>query len=215
MSMVRYLEIKHDVSVRITERSPGLSWQMILRIRKLPEVRRQYISDTGSLNASRVSVYVSPENALTFALIDAAGECYSVVVPLGEHGISVEQFIYLGFEIGTGSHTFMRILSGGKEIARNDIPFRVDPGPLDMTDGIIGADISGQKGGAFDLVAIWGYNSTLTSDDFDTLTSRLDKPVTVFVRFNGNQWMRREHDKNLRQDDPVHAPTYQTIPPSN
>jgi hypothetical protein len=142
---------------------PGLSVQSVVALRRTGLDREQYIFDSGNLQ--RFSVYISPNETLTFAVIDRTGERHDVEAPLGSSGVPFDEWVFLVCEIGVGVDTsFMRILANNKEIAYREIPERIPLFPYTQSGGgtSIGGSLSNDPGAAFaiELLAIYGVTST-------------------------------------------------------
>ena len=152
---------------------------------------------------------------MTLFFVDARGESYSAVVPIGEHGVPLGRFIYLAFEVGTGDRTRLRIILDGKVVALNELPYRVVIDPLLDMNGVMvmGADLNEKNCGTFDEVEFAAYNSSLTSDETDRFTEYFRRDVKAFIEFSGNKWLRTTQGNTELHGHGINRPIYRTIPP--
>jgi hypothetical protein len=173
-------------------RLPGLSLHILLRLNNLPVSRRKYLFDFGKLEAERLSIYVSPDHIFTLSFVDAKSEPHLLQVSLGPKGFPIGIFVYLLCEVGvSGESTLLHMRVNRREVGSLLLRFRTDIGVLDVPNGVIGADLAGNNGAAFDLSELAVYSMTIATSDRNKLSryftnQKLDK----YVQFNGAQWMR-------------------------
>jgi len=197
---------------QITKKYPGLSIQGVLSLHLIQEKRRKYLFDFGQPDKDRFSIYLDPDNVLTLALVAANSEPYNVRVAPAD--MPLDQFAYIAFEVAVGDNsTFLRVFVNGKPTAALDLPFKVNPGKLDPTGGVVGADLNGNNGARFDLAEVVLYTSTLTSDEIERLLQYFSsKPRNKFVQFNGSQWMRQMGSGHgLQQEIPEVRPIFRDL----
>jgi len=197
---------------QITKKYPGLSIQGVLSLHAIQEKRRKYLFDFGRPDKDRFSIYFDPDNVLTLALVAANNEPYNVRVAPAD--IPLDQFAYVAFEVAVGDNsTSLRVFVNGKSAAMLDLPFKVDPGKLDPTGGVVGADLNGNNGARFDMAEVVLYTSTLTSDEIEKLLQYFSsKPRNKFAQFNGSQWMRQMgKGHGLQQDIPEAKPIFRDL----
>jgi hypothetical protein len=172
---------------------PGISVNGVVRLKHLPVERRKYIFDFGTMKTGRLSIYISSDSIFTLSFLDPAGEAHPVQIPLGGDGIPLEQFFSLSCGIGIDRQsTKMYITVNGKEARSLELPFRVDVGSLDITNAILGADVSTHNAGAFDLKEFGVSYNTLDGKTISALsTNAEDFGTNAYMSFEGHQWMKR------------------------
>ncbi len=123
---------------------PGISLHMAIRINNVLGNRKKYLFDFGQKSGTRLSVYISPDNIFTYAFIDNKGELHSIHIPLGgTNGIPITNFFYLACELGIDNNsTLLRVIVNGKVYGSSRIPYRIDISPIDIPNGVMGADLA-------------------------------------------------------------------------
>ncbi len=176
----------------VNERYPGLAIHMLVQFNDLAEPRRKYLLDIGNPTTSRLSVYLDASNVFTFSLIDVHGEPHVTRVPQGPTGIPVHQYIYLACELGIRPNsTILRVLVDGNEVVSQDMPFKVDPGSFKLPGSVLGADLDGKNGGAFQLKELILRTQTSTTADTKLFLDYFSAQVGgSSLLFAGTQWMR-------------------------
>jgi len=184
--------IRARLGIGEEKRQPGMSIHMRLRIHHLAVNRRRYIIDLGKQAGERLSFYISASNIFTLSVVDAKGESHLIQIPAVEDGVPLGDFIYLACEVGVAKQsTALSIWINGRKLASMKLSYNVDIAALDVRNGVIGADLRGENGAAFDLVEIGSYSLTLTKGKIKRLAKLYKKaPVSKYVNFNGAQWMR-------------------------
>lgn len=191
----------------VNERYPGLSIHMLVQFNELAERRRKYLLDIGNPTTSRLSIYSDASNVFSFSLIDAIGETYVIRVPQGQSGIPLNQYIYLAFELGIRPHsTILRVLVDGNEVASQDLPFKVNPGSFKFPGSVLGADLNGKNGGAFQFKELILRIQTLTSADIQIVLAAFAEAGGSSLLFAGTQWMRISELSKTPRDDILHPP---------
>jgi len=191
----------------VNERYPGLSIHMLLRFNELPDPRRKYLLDVGGHATSRLSIYLDASNVFAFSFIDALGETHVLRIPQGATGIPINQYIYLACELGIRQHsTMLRALVDGNEVASQDMPFKVNPGPFKYSGGVLGADLDGKNGGAFVIKHLIIRTQTLTTSEIQQIVlpafaTEIDEKSLLFT---GTQWMRIGGPSETPADDVLH-----------
>jgi hypothetical protein len=194
---------------------PGMSLHAEVRLRHIAVDRRKYIFDIGHPDGERLSIYISPENIFTLIFLDPHKEPYIVQVPFGGSSIPLEQWFYLDCEVGSdGYSSEVLLFSNGEQRGSLELPFRVNVNSLDVPGGVIGADLDGNNGGAFDLSELAVYSNTLPNEAASNLQKYFaELPNTHYVEFGGNQWMRinqvGKHDAT--QKDASHSPIFRVV----
>jgi len=178
-----------------TQNFPGISYQALIKLNDISADHRKYLIDFGQLNGSRFSVYISSDNVFTFSFIDAKGEPHLIQLPIGSSGIPFGKPFYLICELGIdGQSTLLRMLVDGKEIKSIALPFKLDLGGIDVSDGVIGADLNGANGASFDMGTMMIFRTTMIHLQIDILTKMIldyyQSSERHFLSHNGNQWMR-------------------------
>jgi hypothetical protein len=198
-----------------TQSNPGLSLHMSIRVTHLAAKRRKYLFDFGKMDAERLSIYVSSDNIFTLCFTDAKGEPHLVQVPLGENGLPVGSFQYLVCDLGVSGHsTYLGMLLNGAEIGVLKLPFKTDIGALDVPNGVIGADLLGSNGSAFDLAELQVYGRTLVgSEAKEKFEYFKNRPLDKYVQFSGEQWMRVSNGpgRDAKQGDLSKAPKFRVV----
>jgi hypothetical protein len=173
------------------EKLPGLSMNMLLRIKEQVKNRRGYIFDVGGEGKSRFSAYVSPDNMFTLSLTGKNGESYPVLVPMGEGGIPIRNIFFLTAEYGVGNgHTVIRLRVNGKEVGIADLPFIADVHTTPIGHTSVGVDSKKKNGGVFDGFGEMSYGVTLTADEVhELIPSQMERVANIpsFLVFSGYQ----------------------------
>jgi len=153
-------------TLRRYEKLPGVSIQMLIRLKNQPVDRRKYILDFGHIDRNRFSVYITKDNLFTMEVIDGSEDHHSIQLLLGGEDVPVGIPIHIGCEVGvTGNSTIMRLTINGKNKEVLDINRRIDIAALDISNGVIGADLNKTNNAAFELVEIWSFTVTLKNDE--------------------------------------------------
>jgi hypothetical protein len=183
----------------VVEKYPGFSLQGLFSLHLLTEHRRKYLFDFGKTNQDRVSIFFDPDNILTLALIATNGETYNVRV--APENVPLDQMLYLSCEIGFGERsTFLRVLINSNQVGIVSIPFKV-LAAVDTAGGVMGADMDGKNGAAFDVAEVMKYGTTLNSGDVKQLLEYFSNSERKqLIQFNGKQWLRQGKDKGFHQD---------------
>lgn len=170
---------------------PGMSLHAFLRISHLPVTRRKYIFDFGQPTGERLSVYLSSDNVFTLCFVDAKREPHPIQLPIGTI-VPLGEFFYLACEVGDGGQfTAIRVAVNGIEAGKLELPFRADIGALDVPGGVVGADLEGNNGAAFDMQQLALYTVTQPDVALTQLNQYFrSKEAGGFVKFSGQQWMR-------------------------
>lgn len=182
------------LSQRVKEEGglPGLSLHMYIRIDNLYEDRRKYLFDFGKVGKERLSIYISRDNNFTFSFVDAKGESHSIQIALGDGRINLGKFCYLSCEVGiNGQNTLLRVFVDGDLKERLLLPFKTDIGGLNISNGVIGADLNGENGAAFAIEEFIVRNVTASNRVIEGITKYFaEEPHTSHIQGNGSQWMR-------------------------
>ena len=189
---------------------PGMAMAMRLRINNLPADRRKYILDFGQAARERLSVYISADSIFTLLFTDIKGEPHVAQIPLGGSGMPFAEYFTLICEIGVdGQSTHLYVTANGVAKSVITLPFRVDVSLLDIPNGVVGADLTGINGGAFDLIGLMPFTATLDDRDIDEINKNFAQASAFASSFRGDQWMRvGETNNNLNQDDSRHRPFF-------
>lgn len=193
---------------------PGLSLNAAIRFNNVLGAGRQFIFDYGKAAGERFSVYISADKIFTVSFVDAKGEPHLLQRPFGGEEIPLGEFLYFSCELGVGPrNTFVRMKVSRNEPIVITIPYRVDIGVLDIKNGVVGADLTGNNCSAFDLAELMVYSATLTNEQLAQMTDAfLIKKRTGVLEFRGKNWMRVGVDNNnLSQPDPDKQPIYRKL----
>ena len=197
------------------ERQPGFSLYAVIRLLPQSISRRKYILDFGGRDNERLSVYVTADNIFTFSFVDAKSEPHSVQVPLGLNGVPLGRFFILGCEVGVfHTYTLMKVEIDGSIKRTLKLDFRVDIGSLDIPGSVIGANLSGEDHGKFDIQVLALAHSTLPRQVFLNLEKYVGASGEKHqLEFRGSQWLRANDVasgsvKDTKQP-PNHIPTPQ------
>jgi hypothetical protein len=179
------------VNIVVDNRLPGLSINMFVRLQHLPTNRRKYLFDFGTTEGERFSLYISSDNIFTVSFVDAKHEPHVLQIPIGEL-VYLGRFMFICCQLGIGGQlTMMNMWVDDREIGILNLPFRTDLGILDVPNGTIGADLSGDNGAAFDLSEAFVYSMTASRRHMaDTNVYMHNKDRNKYVEFNGTSWMR-------------------------
>jgi hypothetical protein len=165
---------------------PGLSLQMLLRLPHQPSNTRKYLFDFGKVDGERLSVYVSADNIFTVLFIDGKGEPHPIQVPIGKGGFPINDTVFFCCSFGvTGEATFLTLSVDGTDLGSTTLPFRADIGALEISNGVIGADLNGDRRGQFAIATFSIAHSTFSNRE-------LRKMRRAYLRFakasNGEQF---------------------------
>lgn len=121
-------KIDNIINDPINQIDSGFSFYIALTVNEINDGRRKYIFDYGeSETINRVSLYFSTKNDLIFRLFNENGESNSCIVPVSSYTFhdGVPFFIYC--EVGASyKYSYMRIRINDREIARNDVNFKMN-----------------------------------------------------------------------------------------
>jgi hypothetical protein len=153
---------------------PGFSAQLILEIRDVAELRRQYIFQHVTPESAHADFYLSPNDQFVFSITDTKGDVYPLYLPIGIFGVPIYQRIFLVCEVGVSSNqTFLRVVVDGNEIAEQTLSLRVDLGSRDWSKATMGANIEGKQNSAFTVLS-WSFGHvTLTDRELSGMRSAL------------------------------------------
>lgn len=200
-------------SAGASERLPGLSVQMMVRLNHQQTAGRKYLFDFGTKKRERFSIYVTADNIFTVLFVDAKGEPHPITHPLGGGDLPFGKFVHLNCEVGCSSQTtHVRLNADGRSLASLVLPFRTDLGELNADDVVVGADLSGKSCGFFDLAEVAVYGLTIRPDDAQRLSEHFHaKSKVSYVEFRGGHWMRRGADGNMEQPEKQNAPIFRKL----
>jgi len=206
-----------DGRVNVKKALPGLSLHTFIRVNNLPAARRKYIFDFGHTQKERFSVYISSDNIFTFSFVDAKNEPHVIQLPVGGNGFPIGRFVYMCCDLGiSGESTELRMYVDGEEIGSLILPFKTDVGALDVGNGVMGSDLSGENGSAVDVGELMIYGFTVNALEIKDhirpyLLSKKDKR---YVEFQGTQWLRVADappgSRDANQPDPAKQPRWRT-----
>jgi hypothetical protein len=138
-----------------------------IEIRDVAAVRRKYIFDIGTPEGAKASFYLSASDRFTFAVTDTRKEQYPLEMPIVGETLSVGMPAYLLLECGvSNARTIIHVVVNGVEVARRSLPFAIDFGSRNWKNITVGANSSGQSGGAFVLAEFGILKATLAPVDF-------------------------------------------------
>lgn len=149
---------------------PGLGVYSVIRLYDTPEYRRRYVFDFASPSKSRFSFYLSASSRFTLSVTDANQESYPLEVTVGQHGIPIDRTVVLLCDVGISTRsTTLRIFVNQNEIARRDLPFRLNLGGVGW-ESAIGKPILGvNQGGVFKLQTILLTTETFSKTEISNL----------------------------------------------
>ena len=153
----------------LDEKLPGFATGLMIQINDITEERKKYQFHFRTPEGSKAEFYFSASNRYAFLVTDVHGSVYTLDIPLGSDGIPFEQFVYLFCEAGTASnYSYLRVLINGKQVARRDFDFAMELGSRRWSP-VIGADENGRNGGAFMLMEIGAFSTTLSDTELTAL----------------------------------------------
>jgi hypothetical protein len=153
----------------VDEKLPGFASGMMVQTDDVPDVRRKYQYSFRAPDGAKVGFYLSASNRYAFSVTDINGEEYKLDIPLGANGIPFGKWAYIFCEVGTASsYSYLRALLNGKEVARRDFDFPLELGSRRWIP-VLGADSSGQNGGAFMMMEIGAFSTTLSDQELMAL----------------------------------------------
>jgi len=152
----------------------GFSAELMLEIRNVPELRRQYIFQHVTPETAKADFYFSADDHFVFSISDVRGETYSLEIPTGILGIPIYRQFFLVCEAGTlENQTILRVLVDGREVAERTFAFRVDLGSRNWSKATMGANIDGKQNSAFTVLS-WGFGHvTMTDKQIDDMRDGL------------------------------------------
>lgn len=150
---------------------PGVSVHSVLALHNQHPSRRQIVFEFGDAAHGRLDAYISADGTFTFSLLDANGELFDLLIPIGAGGVPLDRFVYLACEVGRDENiTKMRVFVDGREVGYRYLPFWAAIDPL-AGGGTIGNDASRLHGSAMTISVMAVYSRTLTRrETADTLT---------------------------------------------
>jgi len=116
-----------------------------------------------------VGFYLSASNRYAFSVTDINGEEYKLDIPLGANGLPFGRWAFIFCEVGTASsYSYLRAVLNGKEVARRDFDFPLDLGSRQWMP-VLGGDANGQNGGAFMMMEMGAFSTTLSDKELMAL----------------------------------------------
>ena len=100
-------------------KDPGFGIVLIIKFLPQSQFRRKYIMDLGeTIDKNRISLYLDPNDILTYELIDSVGSIYNTKIPNSEYQFN--KFMILYCEYGFSSNfSYFRIFVNGHLITQN------------------------------------------------------------------------------------------------
>jgi hypothetical protein len=174
-------------------RLPGISFHLLLRLNAPFKTHRQYVFEFGKKDAARLSAYLSSAGIFTLTFTDAKQESYNIQIPIGGDGIIIGEWMYFGCEVGIGGNsTALRVHLNDRTVGSLQLPFRTDPGDLDIPNGgALGSNLDRDSCANFDVANMVLYGSTLPTKELPNICAfLLGRNLDRFVRFSGSQFMK-------------------------
>jgi hypothetical protein len=172
------------------ETIPGVALQFVVRIGNKLGDGKHYIVDYGTVDAARMSVFLSPNRLLVFSVSDSQGKQVSLSVPLGTE-IPMDRFVFLSFELGIRENsTVLRILLNGQQIRYIESKQKIEMASIDLYRGVLGASLRGDQGASFDLEMLAIYSGTSPDSKEKKFLDYFRVPHLKYVKFNGTSWMK-------------------------
>lgn len=154
----------------LDEKLPGFASGLMVQTNDITEERKKYQFYFHTLQGSKAEFYLSASNRYAFSITDIHGSIYTLDIPLGSNGIPFEKFVYMFCEAGTASsYSYLRALVNGREVARHDFDFPLELGSRKWIPSF-GADQNGKNGGAFMLMEMGAYSTTLSNAELMKLS---------------------------------------------
>ena len=106
-------------------KDPGFAIVLVIEFLPQPQFRRKYIMDLGETEyKNRISLYLDPNNILTYELIDSVGSIVNTKIPSSEY--EFDKFMILYCEYGISfQFSYFRIFINGRLIAQNKYIFKI------------------------------------------------------------------------------------------
>ena len=176
------------------ESRPG--WCFIYRI-SLADVQsdqRVFISDAGTLDGERISL-VLERDMLAFECVDADGHLHRLT---GSCVRNAAHYVHFEFSNDQdGLYMSLRIDDEEHELVKGKSHLRFDP---DLSNFTMGADLSGNRGAAFNMYEMFFVNNTLNLENkLGVYGYFAEKKLDSYVRYEAQSYMRSISDGALIQ----------------
>jgi hypothetical protein len=125
---------------------PGFSAFAFARLYDTPELRRKYIFAFSSPDGAAVSFYLGADDQFRFQIRDVHKEEYTLEIPIGDHGVPIDRYIFLYCEVALGlQETVLRVRVDGKEVRKRTYDFPITLGSRNWQKITLFADTEGKN----------------------------------------------------------------------
>ena len=172
------------------EDMPGMSLQAVIKIPSGSIRNRQYIVDFGGKGDGEIAAYIAPDGIFTLSVLDRKGEPYDLQVPMGKD-IPFDQFVYLVCDVGLDlNRAALRISLNGREIRRQEWPYKLDVGYIGVKDGVLGGNLNHTPGStAFELATLFIFSRTLREVDREKLREAFKNKYALPIHLDPFLWV--------------------------
>jgi hypothetical protein len=176
---------------------PGISFNMLIRLRKPIEGRDNYVFDFGeNWGKNRISLYIDSEQSLCFRVIDQDSQPIVIKVKPALETFNFDSLCYLLCEYGsTNNFSFVRMdINGRRAVEKHQATPIIVSAPISAMLFVMGSDLSKRDGGVFDVEEFFCYATTFDRTAEIGALNYLNERAKIshkYLSYAGSNWLER------------------------